>query len=65
MTKPTRVIPAKAGIQPWGHDAAARNRTVGGDGAERCEAFYGRGVLDGRVRDHDMLQSASREPEGG
>ena len=34
MTKPTRVIPAKAGIQPWGHDevqaASRRKRSQAG-----------------------------------
>ena len=28
MTKPTRVIPAKAGIQPGGHDGVGRKRPV-------------------------------------
>jgi hypothetical protein len=28
MTKPTRVIPEKAGILPWGHDQVGRKRPV-------------------------------------
>jgi hypothetical protein len=28
MTKPTRVIPAKAGIEPCGQDEVGRNRPV-------------------------------------
>jgi hypothetical protein len=32
MDSATRVIPAKAGIQPWGHDVATRIREPAGIG---------------------------------
>ena len=52
----TRVIPAKAGIQPRGLDAASQ---VEGPAEATWRSKYSepRGVLDARVREHDTNSS--------